>query len=200
MNKKGFTMIEVLAVIIILGILSMIGIYAVSSNIEESRKSAFVDNGIAYCEQMVAMRARDQLPIEINDYRGILIPIDKLKGTDKINDLSTPYGDLDLNSSYVVMVKQDRQIKYYLTMVTTDGTAIINVEYNDLSTDWVMNVNADYSEGEENQKYKEKLEQIKNLESLYTTPTLKLKIMAGTDEYTTDKVKEDYIILMKQNG
>ena len=43
MNKKGFTLIEILAAIVILGIVSAIGIAAVSNNIVESRKSTYVN-------------------------------------------------------------------------------------------------------------------------------------------------------------
>ena len=48
MNKKGFTLIELLAVIIILGVLMIIAIPSVTSYIQNSRKSAFVDSGLNY--------------------------------------------------------------------------------------------------------------------------------------------------------
>lgn len=48
MNKKGFTLIELLAVIIILGVLMIIAIPAVTSYIQNSRKSAYVDTAGAY--------------------------------------------------------------------------------------------------------------------------------------------------------
>ena len=48
MNKKGFTLIELLAVIIILGILMIIAIPSVTTYIQNSRKSAFVDTADAY--------------------------------------------------------------------------------------------------------------------------------------------------------
>ena len=42
-KEKGFTLIELLAVIIILGILMIIAIPSVTSYINNSRKSAYVD-------------------------------------------------------------------------------------------------------------------------------------------------------------
>ena len=42
-KKNGFTLIELLAVIIILGILMIIAIPSVTSYINNSRKSAYVD-------------------------------------------------------------------------------------------------------------------------------------------------------------
>ena len=50
LNKKGFTLIELLAVIIILGILMIIAIPSVTSYIQNSRKSAYVDTAVAYVD------------------------------------------------------------------------------------------------------------------------------------------------------
>ena len=50
MNKKGFTLIELLAVIIILGVLMIIAIPSVTTYIQNSRKSAYVDTAAAYVE------------------------------------------------------------------------------------------------------------------------------------------------------
>ena len=50
MNKKGFTLIELLAVIIILGILMIIAIPSVTTYIQNSRKSAYVDSASAYID------------------------------------------------------------------------------------------------------------------------------------------------------
>ncbi len=53
MNKKGFTLIELLAVIIILGVLMIIAIPSVTTYIQNSRKSAWVDTGVAYMKSTV---------------------------------------------------------------------------------------------------------------------------------------------------
>ena len=53
MNKKGFTLIELLAVIIILGVLMIIAIPSVTTYIQNSRKSAWVDTGVAYIKSTV---------------------------------------------------------------------------------------------------------------------------------------------------
>ena len=49
-NKKGFTLIELLAVIIILGVLMIIAIPSVTTYIQNSRKSAYVDTAAAYVD------------------------------------------------------------------------------------------------------------------------------------------------------
>ena len=53
LNKKGFTLIELLAVIIILGILMIIAIPSVTSYIQNSRKSAYVDTAVAYADAVM---------------------------------------------------------------------------------------------------------------------------------------------------
>lgn len=52
-NRKGFTLIELLAVIIILGVLMIIAIPSVTTYIQNSRKSAWVDTAVAYAKSVV---------------------------------------------------------------------------------------------------------------------------------------------------
>ena len=49
-SRKGFTLIELLAVIIILGVLMIIAIPSVTTYIQNSRKSAYVDTAVAYVD------------------------------------------------------------------------------------------------------------------------------------------------------
>jgi len=42
-NKKGFTLVELLAVIVILGVLLLVAVPAVQNTIQKSRRKAFVD-------------------------------------------------------------------------------------------------------------------------------------------------------------
>ena len=42
-NNRGFTLVELLAVIVIMGILMMVAIPSVTRTIENSRKDTFVD-------------------------------------------------------------------------------------------------------------------------------------------------------------
>ena len=47
-NENGFTLVELLAVIVIMGILMMVAIPSVTRTIENSRKDTFVDIAKSY--------------------------------------------------------------------------------------------------------------------------------------------------------
>ena len=50
MNKKGFTLIELIAVVIVLGILMIIAIPSVSTLVDNSRKKAYLDIAQTYVD------------------------------------------------------------------------------------------------------------------------------------------------------
>ena len=134
MNKKGFTLIEILAVVIILGIVATIGIAAISRNIENSRKSATVDLGINYVESLRAMRTEDKLPYDLKFGEALLMPFKSIKGVNLEKAEETPYGKLVWEYCYVIIVNNDNKIySYYLTMKDETNHAINNIEANDLN-------------------------------------------------------------------
>lgn len=52
LNKKGFTLIELMGVITILGILSLIGITGINRIVENSRKKIYADTAISYIKSV----------------------------------------------------------------------------------------------------------------------------------------------------
>ena len=60
-NKKGFTLVELLAVIVIMGILMMVAIPSVTRTIENSRKDTFVDIAKSYANAARSMWTTDNL-------------------------------------------------------------------------------------------------------------------------------------------
>ena len=63
-NKKGFTLVELLAVIVIMGILMMVAIPSISRVIENSRKDTFVDIAKAYANAAKTLWTADTLTCE----------------------------------------------------------------------------------------------------------------------------------------
>ena len=63
-NKKGFTLVELLAVIVIMGILMMVAIPSISRVIENSRKDTFVDIAKSYANAAKTLWTADTLICE----------------------------------------------------------------------------------------------------------------------------------------
>lgn len=63
-NKKGFTLAELLAVIVIMGILMMVAIPSISRVIENSRKDAFVDIAKSYANAVITAWTSENLTCE----------------------------------------------------------------------------------------------------------------------------------------
>ena len=59
-NNKGFTLVELLAVIVIMGILMMVAIPTISRVIENARKDTFVDSAKAYANTVRNMWTADE--------------------------------------------------------------------------------------------------------------------------------------------
>ncbi len=130
MNKKGFTLVEILAVIVIMGIIGLVGISAISNNIDESRRSAFATLAKNFAESARSMRGNDKLPHDPKDGEALLLRVDALNGVDEIDDYSTPYGELSLNYCYVILVNSKNNIKYYVTLLDNTKHAIYLTEYS----------------------------------------------------------------------
>lgn len=136
MNKKGFSLIELLSVVIILGIVATIGISAVSSYIGDSRKSTFADLAKLYGEKASEERAKDRLPHDIKDKEAILLPMEKYE-LEKNEDFSTPYGKMNLDFCYVVITNNGNMFNYYVFMLDDSNHAIVGADYAAVTSDAV---------------------------------------------------------------
>ena len=137
LNKKGFTLVELLAVTVILGILAIIGIVNVSGYIAESRRQAYVD--IAYNYVQVA-----RMEVNSNKYQfydtdtTYYIHIDNLPMEDGRN--KSPYGEFE--DAYVAVVytgAKENPYEYYWVSKDKLGNRFDLTNINDLSSDDMYN-------------------------------------------------------------
>ena len=129
-KKKGFTLIELLAVIIILGVLMIIAIPAVTSYIQNSRKSAYISSAkeiIGGARILVNEGKLGMYDSNVSYY----IPVSYIK-TEGAN--KTPYGEY--TEAYVVVTFNGTSYKYYWISTDTSETGVKDIISEDnLSVD-----------------------------------------------------------------
>ena len=119
-NNKGFTLIEILAVIIILGILMIIAVPAVSNYIADSRKSTFAESAIKYID--AAIDEINAFTYRIKDTDATYYIPTSCLDTDKEGE--TPFGKLE-DSYVVVSANNDEDRNYFYTGRDTSGHGIL---------------------------------------------------------------------------
>ncbi len=134
-SEKGFTLIEVLSVIIIIGIIMLIAVPAVNKYIDRSNKASFASDALAYVETV-------RSEYEMRDYGEFLdkdelmiVPIEYIileKG-----DGNSPYAPFDFTRSYIIIVPERNGYQFYATIVDEIGVGIIQKNSNELNRDAV---------------------------------------------------------------
>ncbi len=109
-NNKGFTLIEILAVIVILGIIMLIAIPNVSKNISDSRKAAYVTSIQKYIE--AARQEVQTYSIKVNNENAAYYIPTSCLGTE--NGDTSPYGDM-MESYVIVTYDTNGHYEYYYT-------------------------------------------------------------------------------------
>lgn len=132
-NNKGFTLIEILAVIIILGILLIIAVPAVSESIMDSRKSTFAESGIKYID--AAIDEINAFTYRIKDTETTYYIPTSCLNTDK--NTETPFGTLE-ESYVVVSANNDEDRNYFYTGRDSSNHAILLTNRELLSKDSVL--------------------------------------------------------------
>jgi type IV pilus assembly protein PilA len=126
-NKKGFTLVELLAVIVILAVILTIAVPNVMKIVEKTRKDAFESTAAMMISSAKTQAAayNDYLP---NSGECSVIKIDllELENIDKDPD----GGDYDLDNSYVAIANDDGTYKYYVTLIGSKRKVNLALEGN----------------------------------------------------------------------
>ena len=122
-RKNGFTLIELLAVIIILGILMIIAIPSVTSYINNSRKSAYVDTAkqiISGARNMVNEGKLEMYSTDTTYY----IPSSCIK-TENGGEAESPYGKF--KQAYIGVIYDGKGYDYFWISTDDAGEGVENV-------------------------------------------------------------------------
>ena len=113
MNKKGFTLIEIIAVIIILGILLIITIPLVQNYITGSGKASMAQTASAFLETAKAEYEMGEYGSLLEDDEVMLIPISHIE-LEKGNTDESKFGVYDKDKSYVIVIPENNGYSFYI--------------------------------------------------------------------------------------
>ena len=119
-NNKAFTLIELLAVIVILSILLIIGIPTVTEYILKSRKSTYVSIAESYIDAV--RRGVSNMEYSLNDNDTMYyIPVECIE-LEKKESSKSPFGEWV--EAYVVVTYKTNGYQYYWTSIDDTGTGM----------------------------------------------------------------------------
>lgn len=128
MNKKGFTLVELLGVIVILSIIMLIAIPNVASVLEKSKRSTYLADAKKLISQVEYEISNNTIE-KPNSAEILRIHLSYVGTSDVSKDPDgNPY---DKNNSYVVVVRKNNYLEYYVNLVAmvngkSNGIRLVN--------------------------------------------------------------------------
>ena len=138
MNRKGFTLVEVMAVLIILGVVLLIAVPSVSSYIIDSRKSSYYSTANSYVDTIMGYYDMKEFGSYLEKNEIMIVPLKNIK-LDKGGSDETPFGKIDYGKSYIVITYNGKKTSYYVNMYDSSGYGIFNVQSDKLDSKSVTN-------------------------------------------------------------
>jgi len=132
MKKKGFTIIELLAVIMIIGVISLIGIIAIDRYVEDAEKDVYINNIKTFTKAAKDLYNSDKLAQEPKLDEVLIIPFSLIE-VDKSVGYVSPYGEYILESSYIAVTRINEKNTYYIIALDEGGIGLNGVVEKDLS-------------------------------------------------------------------
>lgn len=132
-NKKGFTLIEVISVIVIMGVIMIIAIPAVAKYIDNSNKASYAADVLAFIETARGEYEMKEYGDFLNPDEIMIVPINHLsleKG-----DGNSPFGPFDFEKSYIYIVPERNGFEFYGTVVDESGIGVVSEISNNLNKD-----------------------------------------------------------------
>lgn len=116
LNNKGYTLVELLATMIILGIILAVTIPNISGISTQNKITAYAEDAKKFKNSAEYMfRGDDTVKKPQESEHCVMVNLKYLHGNDYDNP---PYGGkYDMNNSFVVMVKINKRYKFYVQLV-----------------------------------------------------------------------------------
>lgn len=125
-NKKGFTLIEVLAVIVIIGILGTLVVPNISNYIDYSKRETY-RNSINEFGRYIKLKYS-------NDYAsGQLITVHSIPEQELKSNIKSPFGQIDASNTYAVVLCNNVECNTYIQVVDDKGYGINLTNINEIN-------------------------------------------------------------------
>jgi len=132
MNKKGFTLIELIAVVVILGIIILIAVPAVTSYIRGSDDAVYANSIYSYVQEVKMLYSEKQIGPYINKNEIMVVPLSSIT-MQKGNLDSSPYAKIEQEQSYIVVERTANSVKYYATVIDKVGRGMVDKSEDNIS-------------------------------------------------------------------
>lgn len=132
MNKKAFTLIEIIVVIVIIGAILLFAIPTVTKTIENSKKDAMLNDAKDMVEKAKNYIISGKGSYPTTATNPTIIELNKLDSKKEIKQ--SPYGsDYDRDNSKVIITLSNGMYDFKVTLIDEKGNKIEDTLYPDLS-------------------------------------------------------------------
>ena len=116
-NRKAFTLIELMAVVVILGLIMMIAIPNTLSMIDKNKKTTYIENAKTFVSLVQSkVRTNKNLEEPENSEMALIVTLEYLSTSDVE---FSPYGEeYDKKGSFVAIVVESNKLQYYVHLVS----------------------------------------------------------------------------------
>lgn len=135
-NNKGFTLIEIIGVVVIIGVIMLIAIPSVSSYIVNSRKSSYISNVSAFIETIRGEYQMKNFGTFLYDDEVMLVPIEAIT-LDDGDSTETPFGTYNYEKSYIAIVPERNTYQYYAYILDSAGYGVVGMPANATSKEYL---------------------------------------------------------------
>ncbi len=156
MNKKGFTLMEILGAIIILGILVIFAVVTFTRNMGSFRDDYYTDTVRTLTESGKEFfnDNRKYRPSEV--LNGQIVPLNTLIAEHYIDDIKDYNGNSCSNSSYVIVIKNGKDDYSYHTCLVCPGDDYSNMDDIYCDSAWTNSTTIEYNIAKPPELYKYK--------------------------------------------
>lgn len=140
-NRNAFTLIELLAVLVILGVLLIIAVPKVSQYINNSKKDGFISEGEIFIDSVAHDATSEFYPFPIANNDVTIVNFD-IANLDKSKNKSAFGGNYIISKSYVAIVNvgtgTDPVYEYYLAFQDSKNYALPLTKEKDVNVDKII--------------------------------------------------------------